>query len=228
MAYTQVIVSNYNASPPTDDGSTETINRVTWAGQKTKLADPVKTAIESIDDNVASACDATDAAITAVAAAIAGLDTDVEDTTGKLYAPSDTKTFFVQTAAPTLWTKLTALDDYALRLVTGTVGTGGSTAFTSVFASRTITSSNMPSHTHSFSDSGDINFNNDFWSTSISFSSAGRDSDPNEIDAYQDFTVERRDLAGFISFSGTTGSTGSGTAMDFAVQYVDVILAEKD
>jgi hypothetical protein len=43
------------------------------------------------------------------------------------------------TAAPTSWTKSTSQDNKALRVVSGSGGgTGGSTAFTSVFGSRAI------------------------------------------------------------------------------------------
>jgi hypothetical protein len=44
---------------------------------------------------------------------------------------------FQQTTAPTNWTKGTTHNNKALRVVTGTATPGGSTAFTSVFASRT-------------------------------------------------------------------------------------------
>lgn len=53
--YTSVSVSNYNANPPADDGSQTEANRVKWATIKTKLTDPPKTAIESINTNVAAA-----------------------------------------------------------------------------------------------------------------------------------------------------------------------------
>lgn len=56
--------------------------------------------------------------------------------------PSGTKMLFQQTSAPTGWTKDTTHNNKALRLVNGTVGTGGTTAFTTVFASRTPTGSN--------------------------------------------------------------------------------------
>lgn len=54
MPYSSVTVSGYNASPPTDDGATTEANQITWAKIKTKLADPLKTALESINANVAS------------------------------------------------------------------------------------------------------------------------------------------------------------------------------
>lgn len=91
--------------------------------------------------------------------------------------PSGTKLLFQQTAAPTGWTKITTTDNAALRIVSGTVGSGGSVNFTTAFASQTpsgsisvsggsvsattLTSSQIPSHTHGFSGtSGGMNSNN--------------------------------------------------------------------
>lgn len=51
--------------------------------------------------------------------------------------PSGTALLFNQTAAPTGWTKVTTHNDKALRVVSGTVGSGGSVAFTTAFASQT-------------------------------------------------------------------------------------------
>lgn len=48
-----------------------------------------------------------------------------------------TAMMFVQTAAPTGWTKSTTHDNKALRVVSGTASSGGSVAFTSAFASQT-------------------------------------------------------------------------------------------
>lgn len=57
---------------------------------------------------------------------------------GAAEIPSGTKLAgFVQTAAPTGWVKDVTHNNKALRIVNGTVGTGGTTSFTSVFASRT-------------------------------------------------------------------------------------------
>lgn len=68
---------------------------------------------------------------------------------------SGTRMVFNQTAAPTGWTKDTtaALNDSIMRIVTGTVGSGGATAFstfngqTSVGAT-TLSTNEMPSHQH--------------------------------------------------------------------------------
>ncbi len=67
---------------------------------------------------------------------------------------SGTPMVFAQTSAPTGWTKSTTHNDKALRVVSGTVGSGGSTAFTSVFgagkstASYTLATADIPSHSH--------------------------------------------------------------------------------
>jgi hypothetical protein len=63
---------------------------------------------------------------------------------------------FKQDTAPTGWTKLTTHNDKALRVVSGTASSGGSTAFSTVFGSgttgsHTLTSAEIPGHTHTFS-----------------------------------------------------------------------------
>lgn len=62
------------------------------------------------------------------------------DTAGTVSSiPSGTKMLFVQTSAPTGWTKLTSADNAALRIVSGAAGSGGSTNFTAAFTSQTVT-----------------------------------------------------------------------------------------
>jgi hypothetical protein len=54
--------------------------------------------------------------------------------------PSGTRMLFQQTSAPTGWTKVTSgVNNHALRVVSGTAGSGGNAAFTTVFANRGIT-----------------------------------------------------------------------------------------
>ena len=53
--------------------------------------------------------------------------------------PTGTKMLFQQTSAPTGWTKVTSgVNNKALRVVSGTAGSGGSNAFTSAFSARGI------------------------------------------------------------------------------------------
>jgi hypothetical protein len=70
--------------------------------------------------------------------------------------PSGTKMTFQQTAAPTGWTKDTTHDNKALRVVSGTAGSGGSVNFTAAFGSQnvgatTLDGTQIPGHTHTFS-----------------------------------------------------------------------------
>ena len=73
---------------------------------------------------------------------------------------SGTKMSFYQASAPTGWTKDTtsALNDAVLRIVTGSGGaTGGSTAFStwaaaSATSAYTLTTSDIPSHSHTFTN----------------------------------------------------------------------------
>lgn len=147
-----------------------------------------------------------------------------------------TAMIFAQTAAPTGWTKATTLDNAALRLTTGTVGTGGSTVFTSVFAARTIAASNLPEHTH---PSGTLG------GTATSTGSAHQHGVPTGVAATASVSGQLAHATGSAVDLNTssgdgahthslniTGSTAvnntANTAMDFAVKYQDVILATKD
>ena len=53
--------------------------------------------------------------------------------------PSGTAMLFQQTAAPTGWKKSTTYNDYAVRIVSGTASTGGSSSFSTCFANQTPT-----------------------------------------------------------------------------------------
>jgi hypothetical protein len=86
--------------------------------------------------------------------------------------PSGTKMLFNQTSAPVGWVKDVTHDNKALRVVTGTAGTGGSVNFTTAFANQslsgstgdttatgtvgdtTLTVAQIPAHTHSIAGSG--------------------------------------------------------------------------
>jgi hypothetical protein len=134
------------------------------------------------------------------------------------YLPAGTTMLFAQAAAPTGWTKSTTHNDKALRVVSGAGGVaGGSVAFTTAFASQAVTGTiggtaltlaQMPAHTHSYSaPSGAV----------LAGSGAG--------------------AAVATSVGSVTGSEGSGaththsftgTAINLAVQYVDVIIAVKN
>lgn len=136
--------------------------------------------------------------------------------------PSGTVLVFAQTTAPTGWTKSTTHNDKALRVVSGSASSGGTTAFSTVFASRTpegtigattLTTSQIPSHAH-----------NSFGRSTGAASGTG--SYPLYSNTVGSFTLN----PGVASAGGGNSHNHSftGTSMDFAVQYVDVILASKD
>ena len=52
--YSSVSVSGYNANPPSDDGTEAAQNEVSWDNHKSKLGDPIKDAVESVNSNANS------------------------------------------------------------------------------------------------------------------------------------------------------------------------------
>lgn len=152
--------------------------------------------------------------------------------------PAGTRAIFQQTSAPTGWTKDTStsgLNNSALRFVTGTASNGGSQDFTTAFASRTpagtvgsttLTVNQIPLHGHP---------------TYVNFTSLS------SIDGHGAMTLRARsgEAAVYSAYTGTPDSgpghqvggagggqshthTFTGTAMDFAVKYTDVVVAVKD
>ena len=161
--------------------------------------------------------------------------------TGDSGFPSGTILLFYQANAPTNWTKVTTQDNKALRVVSGSGGgTGGSSSFTSVFTSRTvsgsvsvsgsnfgggvqgttISTSEMPSHSHTLNgkndpggDGGGVEWNQLF--------DSGRGGGVNS-------TGGNNSHSHGFSNPSWSGSGSFGTTVDFAVQYIDIIIASKN
>jgi hypothetical protein len=153
--------------------------------------------------------------------------------------PSGTAMMFVQTSAPTGWTKSTTHNNKALRVVSGSASSGGSVAFTTAFASQgvsgtvgstTLTTSQIPGHTHivtTYGFAGDLGFQP---------AQAGGDGSWYGFADTAEGTHNESGPGGSTSaaYARSTGGGGShnhsftGTAIDLAVQYVDVIIATKD
>ena len=141
--------------------------------------------------------------------------------------PSGTAMLFAQTSAPTGWTKSTTHDNKALRLVSGTAGSGGSAAFTTALGTpsvsgslsgtvgaTTLSTAQMPSHTHSYTRNGSTgNGAVSNYLTSVMRSPTG--SSTGSTGGSESHTH---------SFSG---SLSSATA-SINIAYVDVIIATKD
>lgn len=198
----------------------------------------------------------TSGSINLQATAIAGSNTlTLPAVTAKVDAfPSGTVMLFAQTAAPTGWTKSTTHNDKALRVVSGSASSGGSVAFTTAFASQavsgtvgatTLTSSQIPAHTHTgttssasltgtfgpfrqtlnspdASASGVFSLGDQFGSGDANAGS--RNTRSINMNASHTHTFTTDSTGGGSSHDHTF----TGTAINLAVSYVDVILATKD
>jgi hypothetical protein len=133
--------------------------------------------------------------------------------------PSGTVLLFYQASAPTGWTQVTTQNNKALRVVSGTGGgTGGSVAFTTAFASQsaggtvgatTLSTSQIPSHSHSFA-------------TSVTSAQAA----PQVVQSiYQQNSSQSTNATGG---GGSHDHTFTGSSINLAVQYIDIILASRN
>jgi len=140
--------------------------------------------------------------------------------------PSGTAILFAQTAAPTGFTKSLTHNNKALRVVTGTASSGGTTAFTTVFTNQTptittsglsagattLTTAQIPSHSHVMQNTNVCCSPNVF---------GGRFSGSSG-------TFNTGSTGGGGSHTHTVSGTATSTAITLDVQYVDVIIATKD
>lgn len=155
------------------------------------------------------------------------------------------RVLFQQSTPPTGWTKVTAgVDNRALRLVSGAVGSGGSTAFTSAFnSSRSVSNTGLSTNNAGSHNHGGTN------NTTISTSqmpSHGHDvwgygGSGTETDGFQRGGGTPQLLG--VQSTGSSNSHSHGISNDgdhshsidshnhsfnLNVQYLDFIVAEKD
>jgi len=149
--------------------------------------------------------------------------------------PSGTKMLFQQTAAPTGWTKDTGSNDVALRVVSGTVGSGGTVAFETAFASQTV-----PTHTLTTSELPSLNHYHALKIRGGSGASGPVNQPTLNGTLSYDATIYEYDGSTVVSFTGSNkqtyadpGNSGGADAhghgsINLDVSYVDVIIATKD
>lgn len=139
--------------------------------------------------------------------------------------PTGTLMLFQQTAAPTGWTKQTTHNDKALRVVSGTASSGGTSAFTTVFANQTptintsglsagattLSTAQIPSHTHSYS---------------VGYVVSGGGGDSNGL--YNNTGSTTGATGGGGSHSHSMSGSATASAITLNVQYVDLIIASKN
>ena len=153
---------------------------------------------------------------------------------------SGTRMIFHQTAAPTGWTKDTSHNDKALRITSGTVGTGGTVAFETAFASptpsgsvstsvsgtvanHTLTTSQIPSHSHSMGSNSRVQLGYDNGTAYSGYWTSN---------AHGNITYSTQNTGGGGAhnhgWSGSASSSFSGSAINLDVQFVDIIICQKD
>ena len=165
--------------------------------------------------------------------------------TGIDIIPAGSLMLFQQSSAPTGWTKATAHDNKALRVVTGSASSGGSNTFAAAFnndqtvsgttsstsvtitgstAAHTLTISEMPAHTHT--EGGTQEFGTTS-STATGVRNTGNSSPGNQF--------ETQSTGGGGSHSHDVGTLAGGShthtfsdTFNLDVQYVDVIICSKD
>lgn len=145
--------------------------------------------------------------------------------------PTGTVMLFAQTAAPTGWTKLTDHDNAALRVVSGTAGSGGTGGFTSAFNTALPVAGTTDAHAISITEMP-AHFHGDGIVDTASLAFAYGSQSPTSNIASQNFTTN----GGAGTVEGLTQTVGGGGghthsftgAVTLAVAYVDVIRASKD
>ena len=157
--------------------------------------------------------------------------------------PTGTKMTFQQTAAPTGFTKATTYNDYSMRIVSGAVSTGGSVAFSTAFASQSVTgsissvsvtgtvdgttlsTSQMPAHNHTEGFAG-VN-GNATYGVNPGVGNGNINGQNGQSGSNHPYTsTEGGGGSHNHTFTATSHNhTFTGTAINMAVNYVDFILA---
>jgi hypothetical protein len=153
--------------------------------------------------------------------------------------PAGTEMLFYQATAPAGWTSGGA-NDVAVRVVNQASGvggsTGGSTVFSSVFDARTITQANLPNVNLTAASNGAhqhyVAANTSGNGTLTSANYVIKDGNLASTDNYD---LQGSGVGATIGLTSSNGAHthtvplgGSGTAMDFDVQYMNWITAIKD
>ena len=187
--------------------------------------------------------------VTSVAGKTGAVTLGVADVAGAFPTsalPAGSRMLFAQSSAPLGWTKDVSHNNKALRVVSGTAGSGGSVGFTTAFAAKAVNGTigstaaggsvhhhslswhEMPAHTHEHVHLQSMNG----FGVSGNHYAFGRyiatNGDGRSLPAH--FTAQAGASWGHAhGFSGHDHShTFTGTAIDLAVAYVDIIIATKD
>jgi hypothetical protein len=158
--------------------------------------------------------------------------------------PTGTKMLFQQTSAPSGWTKDVTHDNKALRVVSGTAGSGGSVAFTTAFANQSVSSTTaggtvgdttlsinqIPLHGHPFrasyttqSSASSQTTGGFITSTASASTQSAHTGTPADTQGQQ-----IGGTGGGQSHTHTFSGASHNHTINLAVQYVDLIIATKN
>lgn len=177
--------------------------------------------------------------VTSVAGRTGAVTLGVADVSGAFAAsaiPAGTRMLFAQSAAPTGWTKDTTHNNKALRVVSGTAGSGGSLAFTTAFGNRTtgstaaggtvaghsLSHAQMPGHNHRTAHEAALSVFGNVGDTRF----YGRVLDTFIVNRNLPDNLTGVEGGGQAHAHGFTGASHAH-ALDMQVQYVDIIIATK-
>jgi len=226
---------------------TQSSHTVMYNKNGTKMVDLFANSLGTLSANTISASSLNATTITGNGAGLTGIDA----------FPSGTSMLFQQTTAPTGWTKQTTHDNKALRIVSGSVSSGGSNTFAAAFntnntvsgttagagvtitgstGSTTLTLSQIPAHGHRI-------FDTTIRDTSLSGENYGSHKAVGIINASGAYLLNSEGTSTPIieqSGGGSGHTHGAGTLsgsshthtfssdLNLDVQYVDFIIANKD
>jgi len=155
-------------------------------------------------------------------------DATTQTTAASASIPAGSVVLFYQAAAPTGWTQVTTLNDYDLRLVSGTGGgTGGTTAYSTVFANQTptittsglsagattLSTAQIPSHLHGIS---------------IYTGCCGSGTSISSVAGPGGGTFNSNSAGGGGSHTHTIAGSATSSVITLNVRYANIILCSKN
>lgn len=180
----------------------------------------IKSALKNTFPNANAAINPTVAEFNYLVGVTSSIQTQLDT---KAPMPATTATLFYQASAPTGWTKSTINNDKALRVVSGSggvAGNGSGPAFSVAFASKSVagtisgtalTTAQLPAHSHT-----------------MMFASLGGNVGGSSGSATALYTGASSVSTGSAGSDATHTHTFTGTAINLAVQYCDVIIATRN
>ena len=155
--------------------------------------------------------------------------------------PSNSITKFLMASAPVGWTKITTFNDCSVRITSGTASNGGTSNFSTTFVSKTASgtrnlslatdsvSAGSPTHNHANSSRNysvvASNVNPAGTSPSMPALSGGA---PTQTTSGSGAAGSGQGHAHPVNATPLNGASVTGSTVNFAVNYIDVIIAQRN